>query len=128
MPGSVALTEELSARALPWAIVTSGSRPTATTRLRAMGFQIPNVLVTADDVANGKPDPEGYLAAAERLGVPPGDCLVVEDAEVGVRAARAAGARVAGVAGAGLGSAKHEVDATIADVGDLLGRIGTDAA
>jgi sugar-phosphatase len=50
---------------------------------------------------------------------------VVEDAEVGVRAARAAGARVAGV---GLGSARHEVDVTITDVGDLFGRIGTDVA
>lgn len=127
-PGSVALTEELSARGLPWAIVTSGSRPTATTRLRAMRFRIPDVLVTADDVTNGKPDPEGYLAAARKLGVTPGHCLVVEDAEVGVRAARTAGARVAGIAGVGLGSAKNVVDVTIANVGDLLGHIGTDSA
>jgi len=122
--GSVALTEELSSRALPWAIVTSGSRPTATTRLRAMGFRVPEVLVTADDVANGKPDPEGYLAAARRLGVPTGDCLVVEDAEVGVRAARAAGARVAGITGPGLGGAAKAVDLLIGAVGDLLGLVG----
>jgi sugar-phosphatase len=123
--GAVALTEELSARGLPWAIVTSGSRPTATVRLRATGFGVPDVLVTADDVTRGKPDPEGYLKAARRLGVPPEDCLVVEDAEVGVRAARAAGARVSGVAGPGLGAAAGEVDLTVAAPGDLLGRIAT---
>lgn len=126
--GAVALTEELTARrpGVPWAIVTSGSRPTATTRLRATGFRVPDVLVTADDVAAGKPDPEGYLAAAKRLGVPPEDCLVVEDAEVGVRAARAAGARAAGIAGPGLGAAAGEVDLTVSAPRDLLGRIATE--
>ncbi|MFF3752425.1 HAD-IA family hydrolase [Streptomyces sp. NPDC002018] len=125
-PGAVELTEELSARtpALPWAIVTSGSRGTATSRLRAMGFRIPAVLVTADDVAQGKPAPEGYLSAAEQLGVPPRDCLVVEDAAVGVSAARAAGARVAGIAGAGLGGAEESVDLVIGSPADLLGVVG----
>ncbi|MEU4180954.1 HAD-IA family hydrolase [Streptomyces sp. NPDC026589] len=125
-PGAVELTEELSARtpALPWAIVTSGSRRTATSRLRAMGFRIPAVLVTADDVARGKPAPEGYLSAAAQLGVPPRNCLVVEDAEVGVSAARAAGARVAGIAGAGLGGAEESVDLVIGSPADLLGVVG----
>lgn len=127
-PGAVELTRELTSRRprVPWAIVTSGSLPTASVRLRATGFRIPEVLVTADDVAKGKPDPEGYLAAARRLGVPPQECLVVEDAEVGVRAARAAGARVAGIAGTGLGAAVNDVDLVIADPGELFGRIATD--
>jgi sugar-phosphatase len=56
-------------------------------------------LITADDVRHGKPDPEGYLAAAQRLGVTPNDCIVVEDAPAGIAAARAAGMRCVAVAG-----------------------------
>jgi mannitol-1-/sugar-/sorbitol-6-phosphatase len=77
-----------------WAVVTSGTRGLATARLAAAGLPLPAVLVTADDVAAGKPDPEGYLEAARRLGVPPADCLVIEDAPAGVQAALAAGMRV----------------------------------
>ncbi|QXD16807.1 HAD-IA family hydrolase [Rhodocaloribacter litoris] len=81
-------------RALPagaWAVVTSGNRLTATTRLRHTGLPWPRVLVTADDVRRGKPDPEPYLRAAEALGVAPGRCLVLEDAPAGIDAAKAAG-------------------------------------
>ncbi|HVP75469.1 MAG TPA: HAD-IA family hydrolase [Gaiellaceae bacterium] len=74
-----------------WAVVTSGTRALATSRLAAAGLPLPAVLVTADDVAAGKPDPEGYLEAARRLGRPPADCLVLEDAPAGVQAALAAG-------------------------------------
>ena len=77
-----------------WAVVTSGTRGLATARLAAAGLPLPAVLVTADDVVAGKPDPEGYLEAARRLGVPPADCLVLEDAPAGVQAALAAGMRV----------------------------------
>jgi len=77
-----------------WAVVTSGTRALVTSRLAASGLPLPAVLVTAEDVAAGKPDPEGYLEAARRLGVPPGDCLVVEDAPAGVQAALVAGMRV----------------------------------
>ncbi|WP_052845021.1 HAD-IA family hydrolase [Streptomyces sp. NRRL S-31] len=75
-----------------WAVVTSASRRTAVARLRRVGIEAP-VLVTADDVARGKPDPEPFLAAAARLCVAPADCLVVEDAPAGLRSARAAGMR-----------------------------------
>jgi sugar-phosphatase len=51
----------------------------------------PSVLITADDVARGKPHPDPFLAAAERLGADPARCLVVEDAPMGLKAARAAG-------------------------------------
>ena len=54
-------------------------------------------MVTADDVSRGKPDPEGYLAAAGRLGVDPAEALVVEDAPPGIEAGRAAGAATVGV-------------------------------
>lgn len=80
-----------------WAVVTSGTLALATSRLTAAGLPLPAVLVTADDVAAGKPDPEGYLEAARRLGRPPADCVVVEDAPAGVQAALAAGMRVVGL-------------------------------
>ena len=73
-----------------WAVVTSGNRRLALARLSAAGLTAP-ALVTADDVARGKPDPEPYLLGARRLGVDPRRCLVVEDAPSGLRAAQAAG-------------------------------------
>ncbi len=81
-----------------WAVVTSALRSAAELRLRYVGLPIPQVLVAADEISAGKPDPEGYLAAADRLGVPPGACVVVEDAPAGVEAARAGGMRVIAVA------------------------------
>lgn len=76
-----------------WAVVTSAWRRLAEIRLRAAGLPEPPVLVTADDVTAGKPDPQGYLRAAAALGAEPSRCLVVEDAPVGLAAARAAGMR-----------------------------------
>ncbi len=73
------------------AVVTSGTRPLALARLAAVGIEPPSVIVFADDVSRGKPDPEGYLAAARRLGADPAEALVVEDAPPGIEAARAAG-------------------------------------
>jgi mannitol-1-/sugar-/sorbitol-6-phosphatase len=73
-----------------WAIVTSASAPVAHGRLSCVGVVAPE-LVCADDVTRGKPDPEPYLRAAQRLGVAPRACLVLEDAPAGVAAAKAAG-------------------------------------
>jgi len=84
-------------RSLPqasWAVVTSAPLALATRRLQAAGMPVPAVLVTAEDVAVGKPHPAGYLLAAQRLGVDIADCLVFEDADVGIRAGEAAGADV----------------------------------
>ncbi len=77
-----------------WAVVTSGTPALVTSRLAAAGLPLPPVLVTANDVAAGKPDPQGYLEAARRLGRPPADCVVIEDAPAGVQAGLAAGMRV----------------------------------
>jgi len=77
-----------------WAVVTSASRALADRRMQAAGIAPPPVFVTADEIAAGKPDPEGYLVAAERLGVKAADCLVVEDSPAGIRAGEAAGAAV----------------------------------
>ncbi|AGL19648.1 HAD-IA family hydrolase [Actinoplanes sp. N902-109] len=90
--------ELLTRLTLPWAVVTSADVRLAKARLGAAGIAAP-VLVTVDDISVGKPDPEGYLRGAELLGVDPRHCLVVEDAEVGVVAGRAAGAVVAALKG-----------------------------
>lgn len=96
MPGAAKLV-----RSIPegrWGVVTSGSRLLATNRLRHCGLPVPEVLVTSDDVTNGKPHPEPYLKGAERLGFAPADCLVIEDAPAGIQSARAGGMRVVGIA------------------------------
>jgi sugar-phosphatase len=67
VPGVLDLVPQL--RDVPWAVVTSGVRELATARLRAAGVPLPEVVVTAEDVTAGKPDPEGYASAAARLGL-----------------------------------------------------------
>jgi sugar-phosphatase len=87
-------------RSLPadrWAIATSAPQPVAMARLGHLALLHPNVLVTTDDVARGKPEPDPYLLAARGLGYPPQQCLVVEDAPAGIKAAAAAGAFVLAV-------------------------------
>lgn len=95
VPGALSCIDV--ARAHRWAIVTSGVRGLAESRIAAVGIPAPEVLVTADDVARGKPDPEPYLLAASRLGVPAGQCVVVEDAPAGITAGKAAGMTVLAV-------------------------------
>lgn len=97
MPGALRLLESLGD--FPWAVVTSAIRPLAIARLHAAGLPLPRVLVSAEQVAAGKPAPDGYRAAAERLGVATSACVVLEDAPAGVEAGYAAGvAEVIGVA------------------------------
>ncbi|HET6180920.1 MAG TPA: HAD family hydrolase [Candidatus Sulfotelmatobacter sp.] len=96
MPGAAGLL-----KAIPegrWGVVTSGSRLLASNRLRHCGLPVPEVLVTSDDVVNGKPHPEPYLMGATRLGFSPKECLVLEDAPAGIQSARAAGMTVIGMA------------------------------
>jgi sugar-phosphatase len=80
-----------------WALVTSASRLVAEMRLDCAGLPMPVVLISSDDVHLGKPDPEGYLMAAERLGVTPEGCLVIEDTPAGLEAARRAGMTALGI-------------------------------
>ncbi len=111
-PGAAALLAALAERER--AVVTSGSRRVAMLRLETAGLPMPAVFVTSDDVRRGKPEPEGYLLAARRLGAPPDDCVVIEDSVTGVRAARAAGMRVIAVltthAASQLGEAQVRLD------------------
>jgi len=109
--GALELIAALARLGLPWAVVTSADNRLAKARLAAAGIDAP-VLVTTDDISAGKPSPEGYLRAAELLGTPPARCLVVEDAEVGIRAGRAAGAPTAGLKGV-------DADLPIADLAEL---------
>jgi sugar-phosphatase len=82
---------ELLAGPVPIAIVTSGSTALATARLRGAGLEPPAVLITADSITRGKPDPEPFLLGAKGLGIDPSRCLVLEDAPAGIASALAAG-------------------------------------
>ncbi len=95
LPGARELVDAVPAER--FALVTSGSRALAVARLRAAGLPVPAVLVTAEEVADGKPHPAGYLRAAELLGVDPSHSVVLEDAPAGVEAGRAAGMTVIAV-------------------------------
>jgi sugar-phosphatase len=90
VPGAASFLKSLPAN--QWAIVTSAPKALALRRMVAAGIPEPSVMVTAEDVSAGKPDPAGYRLAAKRLGVEPADCLIFEDATVGILAAEAAGA------------------------------------
>lgn len=92
IPGAVDFLNSLPVD--QWALVTSAPKALALRRLQAAGIVPPAVLVTAEDVVRGKPDPACYVLGAQRLGVPVHNCLVFEDATVGIRAGEAAGADV----------------------------------
>ncbi len=96
IPGASDLLSALPASR--WAVVTSAGRALALRRMASVGLPSPLVLVGADDVVAGKPSPEGYLQAAERLGAEAWRCVVIEDTPAGAEAGRSAGARVIGLA------------------------------
>lgn len=111
IPGSRRILEKLEAAGAPWAIVTSGTRPLVTGWLDVMKLAHPKYLVTAEEVAKGKPDPACYRLGAKRLGfndggggddegkkVDPSKIAVLEDAPAGVRAGKAAGYKVIALA------------------------------
>jgi sugar-phosphatase len=109
-------------QALPegaWAVVTSARREVSARHLSAAGLRVPRVLICAEDTPVGKPDPAGYLLAAERLGVRPAECLAVEDAPAGVRAARAAGMFVVAVTTSHPPDDLREADAVIESLTEL---------
>ena len=114
LPGTQSLLRRLPADR--WAAVTSGSRELMRARLTAAGLPIPEVLVSAEAVEAGKPEPEGYLKAAAALGRYIRRCLVVEDAPAGIHAGRAAGARVLAVTTSHPASDLTSADAVIPDL------------
>ena len=82
-----------------WAIVTSANRKVALRRMANCNLPVPEVLINADDIQNGKPDPEAYLLAARIMRVKPNECLVFEDSKAGINSALSAGCRVIQVGG-----------------------------
>lgn len=92
VPGATQIVHALQKHS--WAIVTSAWRRLAEARVLAAGLPLPNVIVPVDEICNGKPHPEGFLQAAERLGVAPKDCLVFEDTQPGIEAGMSAGMQV----------------------------------
>ena len=95
IPGAGAFVAALPADR--WAVVTSATQGIARDRIKAAGLPVPEVLISADMVSKGKPDPECFLLAARRLGVDAERCLVFEDAPAGIAGAKAAGMMVVGV-------------------------------
>ncbi|HEX7255890.1 MAG TPA: HAD-IA family hydrolase [Gaiellaceae bacterium] len=118
LPGARELVDSVPAGR--FAIVTSASRRLAESRLRAAGLPVPDVLVTADEVENGKPDPAGYLRAASLLGVDPAHSIVLEDAPAGVEAGVAAGMTVVGVLTTNSESALRSAHSRVPDLAALL--------
>ena len=123
MPGAAALLA-----AIPngrWCVVTSGTKYLAASRLRDAKLPVPKILISADDVREGKPHPEPYLKGAHGLGANPAECLVVEDAPQGIQAARAAGMKVIGLTSTYSASSLAEADAVVKQLWQLAVRNGS---
>jgi HAD superfamily hydrolase (TIGR01509 family) len=97
LPGALALLEEVRAAGLPHALVTSSEPAIVDAVLSGLGAEAFGVIVCGADVARTKPDPEGYLLAAAKLGVEPQFSIALEDSPTGTAAAEAAGYRVVAV-------------------------------
>ena len=124
MPGALDLVQSIPGGR--WGVVTSGSRLLAQSRLQHCGLPVPEVLVTSDDVTNGKPHPEPYLKGAEALGYGAAECLVIEDAPAGIQSARAGGMRVLGITTTYAADILGHADAVIGKLGQI--RITTNGA
>lgn len=109
-----------------WAAVTSGSGRLMRKRLSAAGLPVPDILIAADDVVAGKPDPEGYRNAAEALGSPIDRCLVIEDAPAGIAAGRAAGATVLAVCTSHQRAEVADADVVVDSLTDVSVTVGPD--
>jgi mannitol-1-/sugar-/sorbitol-6-phosphatase len=102
-----------------WGIATSSFRTLTLSRLTFLGLPVPEALVTVNDVKNGKPAPDPYLLAAEKLGLSPADCIVIEDAPAGIRAAKTAGARVIAVTSTNEVESLSEADYVVGAIRDI---------
>ena len=116
IPGAAAFITALIDAGVPLALVTSAPIELMRVRMEEACVPIPPVVVSADDVEHGKPDPDAYLKAAELLGVPIASCLVLEDAASGYTAARRAGAQVLLV-----GDGVPEADPSTPRIADFAG-------
>lgn len=112
LPGAVELIHSL--REGTWTVCTSANPNLGRARLLAAGLLVPQTLVTAADVARGKPHPDPYLLGAERLGFATEDCVVFEDAAAGAEAAIAAGVGL--VVGVSEKALETEADIVVRDL------------
>jgi sugar-phosphatase len=117
MPGALELVQSIPEGR--WGVVTSGSRLLAQNRLRHCGLPVPEVLITSDDVINGKPHPEPYLKGAEGLKYRAAECLVIEDAPAGIQSARAGGMKVLGITSTYAADLLKQADAVIGKLGQI---------
>lgn len=115
--GATELLRRLPADA--WAVVTSARREVSARHLELAGLPVPRVLVCAEDTPRGKPDPAGFLLAANRLGVSPERCLAVEDAPAGIKAASGAGMFVVAVTNTHSRSELSQADAIVSSLREL---------
>jgi beta-phosphoglucomutase family hydrolase len=98
LPGALVLLRLLRERGLKLALVSSTPRANIDLVLSSLGLESAfDIVIGEEDVKRGKPDPEGFLLAAERLGAAPDECVVIEDAPAGVEAAKRGGMRCVGV-------------------------------
>ena len=116
LPGAADWVERLHRDGWRQAIASSAPRANVGVMLRVLGFdRLFDAIVSAEDVTTGKPDPEVFLTAASRLGVPPARCVVVEDAAAGIEAARRAGMPSIGVSR----TERLSADVFVASLADL---------
>ena len=99
VPGARSLLNALIGVSAPWAIVTSGSEPLVKGWFRILSLPIPEHLISAESVQNGKPDPTCYLMGREKLALqgPGKELLVLEDSPAGIKAGKEAGCKVLGL-------------------------------
>jgi sugar-phosphatase len=117
IPGARELLEMLPADR--WAVVTSGVRAVAEFRVRYTRLPTPSIMICAEEISRGKPDPEGYLTAAARLGRSTEDCIVIEDAPAGIDAAHNAGMRAIAIASTYPAHHLGEAAAVVEQLSDL---------
>lgn len=123
-PAAVPLLRGLRARGWRLALATSTERPRMAARLANTGIlELFDAAVTGEEVVNGKPAPDIFLLAAERVGVRPDRCWVVEDSLAGVEAGRAGGMRVAAVAGTFDAEALMAADRVFGDLAELAAAV-----
>ena len=128
LPGARELLEALKNASIPRSVGSSTPRSNLDSIFAATGLdRLFDAVVCGDDVANGKPAPDVFLLAAKRLGLDPADCLVIEDAHVGIEAAHRAGMKVLAVATTNsldvLGSADSAVPSLVGVTPDFLNQI-----
>lgn len=120
MAGAKELLSELNEKKIPWTIVTSCTIPLALSRVKAAGIEMPDHTVTFNDVKLGKPFPDPFILGAQRIGLNPNQCWVIEDAPAGVVAGKSAGCTVAAVLTSHAKEQLHQADHFLDHLDDLL--------